>query len=74
MSNETCTDDEIEALRAEAAAHGDAERVEICDVALGRQEIACVDTDDDSAPVVAVRAAQARVMCARVIAAARAQA
>jgi hypothetical protein len=65
-------DAQIEQLRAEAAEAGDDVQVEICDVALERQELACVDTDDETAPVVAVRTAQARVMCARAIATAQA--
>lgn len=65
---EDLPDAAIRGLRSDAAAAGNLGQVSLCDVALGLQERACVETDDDEVPVVSVDRGQARVMCARAIA------
>lgn len=74
----TITNQQIRALRTEAAEAGDLLQVAICDWALGE-----VDADDiaerdvldpaDRSRVLAMSVHEARVACARVIAAAEAQ-
>ena len=75
----TITDQQIEALRAEAAAAGDLEQAAICDWALGHADAGDIEERDtlepsEQARVLAMTPEQARAECARVIAAADARA
>lgn len=60
---DTITDEQIEALRSEAATAGDTRQVQICDAALG--------LEPDYSLI--IEHGRAREMCARAIAAAEAQ-
>lgn len=69
----TITDDQIEELAGEAAAHGDLAQVAICQVALGRSRDDLAVTDEEWAEAEAMGRAGARRECAMVLRSAEAQ-